>query len=134
MLSLIAHIEEVLRSHATAAIPLEELLRILLEEHDRTLDLERLRMTLLDHPGRVRLVDSITTLACGGAVHRRSWVVSVALPDSRDFGRHPRERMRESLRWVARGLDHRSTLAVSRWEALASAELAVGQRYHDGAA
>lgn len=53
-----------------------------------------------------------------------AWVVAVEGPDTPPDAPRPAVRLRESVRWVALGLDGRSRIEVSRWYAIALAERA----------
>ena len=120
--------EATLQSHPHPALRLRELLEILAEEVDRTLTLTRLRVILEDHPDRFRILESWrggwrgTLGAARNDDQASAWVLAVV-----DLGTPPDVprsalKLRESVRWVGRGLDGRSRMAVSRWYAIALAE------------
>ncbi len=114
------------------ALRMSELLEAVSESLDRTLDARRLRSALACHPDRFLLLDTWkcpwdltdTTLVAREGVGD-SWVVSIAPPTEPPDGSTPVVvSMRESVRWLARGLDPRSTTDIGRWQALAQAERA----------
>ncbi len=55
---------------------------------------------------------------------RDTWVVAVQGPDTPPDAPRAAVRLRESVRWVALGMDARSRIEVSRWYAIALAERA----------
>ncbi len=128
--------EDTLLTHPHAALRLSELRELLAPHVDRGLTDARLREVLELHPERFRLLDawqrrwpelSVDDEGRGGRSPRHgsrrvdAWVIALAdtpspLPDL------PEVRLRESVRWLARGLDDRSVLCVGRWFAIAMSE------------
>jgi hypothetical protein len=118
--------EDVLLGHPHPALRLAELLEVLTEHVDRTLNEERLRRSLEGHPGHFRILeawrrrwptvasetDSTGRQGLALPEHRGAWVIAVDGPPG----------LRESVRWLGRGVDDRSRLAVGRWYAIAVAE------------
>ncbi|MDA0328499.1 MAG: hypothetical protein O2958_05770 [Gemmatimonadetes bacterium] len=125
----IAHCAAVaLRAHAHPALRLSELVDLVAPEIDRGLTSQRLRTILEGHPEHFRILEawqgpwrsSDPTTRHG----QDPWVVSIGETD--DPSQTPRAalRLRESVRWLGRGLDPRSRVEVSRWYAIALAERA----------
>ena len=128
--------EDVLLAHPHPALRLVELLEVLTENVDRTLDEERLRRALESHPGRFRILEAwrrrwpsiaaevAPTSAKGPALPRQpgAWVIALEAPPGPPAQTASGLRLRESVRWLGRGLDGRSQLAVGRWYAIAVAE------------
>jgi hypothetical protein len=112
------------------ALMLSELLGSVSEIVDRTLDVARLRAILEAHPEHFRILEPWrgpwrstpgTLLAKEGP--EEAWVVAVSQPDRPPDGAGPAAiKLRESVRWLARGVDARSSVEVSRWYALAMSE------------
>lgn len=125
--------ERTLRHSEHPALKLSELLESVSELLDRTLDAGRLRAILESHPDRFRILEpwrgpwrsaSGTLSAKEGAVE--AWVVGVTDPEGPPDGAAPTAvKLRESVRWLARGVDIRSPAEVSRWYAIAMSERAV---------
>lgn len=136
-----------LEGHPHPALRLSELLPAVADQADRSLTLDRLRQSLSEHPESFRLLDpwkgpwrfaeSVPSEIAGfrtgtnPAIGSRTdaertgdiWVVllkdaSRALGPSTDS----HLTLRESVRWLARCIDTRSPLSVSRWYAIALAE------------
>lgn len=116
------------------ALRLSELLESVAESLDRTLDAQRLRGILEAHPDRFRILEPwrgpwrslrSTPLARRSGM-TEAWVVAVSEPAVPPGGR-PSEviKLRESVRWLARGIDARSPSDVSRWYAIVMSERAV---------
>ena len=118
--------ERVLLDSAHPALRLSELLACVAEHIDRTLDAARLRFILGSHPERFRILDpwkgswhdpDATSAhdSCGD-----TWVVAISEPGAPPDGAGPVEvGLRESVRWLARGVDARSRTEVGRWHAIA---------------
>jgi len=114
------------------ALKLSELLKSVSEVVDRTLDARRLRAILEAHPERFRILEpwkgpwrSFRTAEAAGAPGE-AWVIAVAHPSGPpDGAAQAAVRLRESVRWLARGVDARSPAEVSRWYAIAMSERAV---------
>ena len=125
--------ESALRQHPHPALRLSELVELVAERVDRTLDEARLRSLLESHPDRFRLLDPWrgpwrATLAggCDDDAPHDDWVVAVV--DPTQPAAHPGAtalKLRESVRWLGRGVDPRSPNEVSRWYAIALAERAI---------
>jgi hypothetical protein len=125
--------EHTLRQSEHPALKLSELLESVSEIVDRTLDAGRLRAILEGHPDRFRILEpwrgpwrgtAGTLMAREGT--GEAWVVAVTYPDGPPNGAGPVAiKLRESVRWLARGVDPRSPAEVSRWYALAMSERAV---------
>ena len=124
--------ERTLREHVHPALRFSELIELVAELMDRTLDVPRLRAILQGHPDRFRILDpwqgpwrSVVGDHVAEARGHGAWVVLVTDPG--DPPAEPRAaavKLRESVRWLARGIDPRSATEVSRWYAIALAERA----------
>ncbi len=128
MQAILHHAEELLRQHPAPAMELDEL-------HSRLRELRptctptcvSLRVILENSPGRFRVVDPW----CGPWVHNRDGhcsdtddVIVIAI-DRGCSERDPSSSgalLRESVRWIARGIDLRSPGGVARLYALILAE------------
>lgn len=124
--------ETALRQHPHPALRLSELLELVAERVDRTLDEARLRSILERYPDRFRLLDPWrgawgSALGQEEAERRRDvWVLVVADPSQPPDGPAPVAlKLRESVRWLGRGIDPRSPHEVSRWHALVLADRAL---------
>jgi hypothetical protein len=135
MNAIAACAETALLQHVHAALRLSELLEMVAERVDRTLDAARLRATLEAHPHKFRILDPwqgpwrTALREERGEPHLAIdvWVVVLSDPDD---PRPPDEagalvKLRESVRWLGRGIDPRSRSDVNRWYAIALAERAV---------
>jgi hypothetical protein len=124
--------EHTLRQSEHPTLKLSELLESVSETIDRTLDAGRLRAILERHPERFAILEPWkgpwrgtpgTLMAKDGASD--PWVVAVTPPDGQPNGTGSSAiKLRESVRWLARGVDPRSPTEVSRWYAIAMAERA----------
>ena len=119
--------ETALRNHVHSALRLAELEELRRERYDPSLTIERLRLVLRDYPSRFLILEAwngrwLSNLT--GEVARDPWVVLVADPDRGRDEPRAANTLRESVRWLARGVDPRSRLDVSRWYAIAVAERA----------
>ncbi len=126
MESILSCVEATLRRHPAPALSLSELLRLVVADGpDRSLDALRLRALLESSPDRFRVLDPWSgpwrflrrrrreRRAPAGASD--AWVVLVTDPGGQDLaGSRPARVLRESLRWMARGLDGRSLQDVGR--------------------
>lgn len=118
-----AHAESVLQVAPHPALRLSELLELLAERAGRSITLDRLRRALEDHPERFRILESWQgPWRVREARSTDAWVVAVEDPDTPPDEPPPVLRLRESVRWVALGMDGRSRMEVSRWYAIALAE------------
>jgi len=128
-----SYAEHTLRRSEHPALKLSELLESVSEVVDRTLDAGRLRAILEAYPDHFRLLEpwrgpwrtpNGTLMAKEAAVE--TWVVAVTDPEGTPDGAGPAAvQLRESVRWLARGVDARSPSEVSRWYAIAMSERAV---------
>jgi hypothetical protein len=125
--------ESALRQHPHPALRLTELVELVAERVDRALDESRLRAILERHPDRFRILDpwrgpwrGAATRDGGEARRHDIWIVAVVDPSHPPDHAGPAAlKLRESVRWLARGIDTRSPREVSRWYAIALAERAV---------
>jgi hypothetical protein len=124
--------ESALREHAHPALRMRELVDLVARRVDRSLDATRLRTVLESYPDRFRILDPWrgpwrSVLAadpeCGLACD--VWVMAVAPLDHPPGGTPMAVKLRETVRWVGRGVDPRSPRQVSRWYAIALAERAL---------
>jgi hypothetical protein len=127
-----AFAEGALREHTHPALRLRELVELVTCRVDRSLDGSRLRAILETYPDRFRILDpwrgpwrsvlgadEDATLACD------VWVIAVVAPDRPPEGPPVAAKLRETVRWIGRGIDPRSQREVSRWYAIALAERAL---------
>jgi len=123
--------EGALRQHVHPALRLSELLEVVADRIDRSLDAGRLRAALETHPDRFRILDPwqgpwrAHPRRHGGPRYPDTDVWVVALSDPGDppaAGGAALIKLRESVRWLARGVDPRSRTDVSRWYAIALSE------------
>lgn len=122
--------ESTLRAHTHPALRLSELVSLVAPRIDRGLDDTRLRTVLEKHPDRFRVLEPWTGPWRAGASTEGSrsgeaWVVAIADPEDPPEGPRTALKLRESVRWLSRGVDPRSTREVSRWYAIVLAERAV---------
>jgi hypothetical protein len=124
--------ESALRHHVHPALRLAELVALVAPRVDRTLDQARLRAVLEAYPDRFRLLDpwhGRWATAARWGDHAGPdidvWVVAIAEPRDPPPGIRAAHKLRESVRWLGRGIDPRSPGEVSRWYAIALAERAV---------
>jgi hypothetical protein len=127
-----AFAESTLRQHAHPALRMRELVALVAERVDRTLDCARLRAVLEGYPDRFRLLDPWRGPWRGArAAHADEpsqldvWVVAVGEPGDPPHGAPAAVKLRESVRWLGRGIDPGSPSDVSRWYAIALSERAV---------
>lgn len=121
--------EVALRAHPHPTLRLSELVDLVAELVDRGLTAPRLRAILEDHPERFRIIEPwrgpwrprVQAVQEGIA---QAWVVAVSDPGDRPGAPRTALRLRESVRWLGRGLDPRSRMDVSRWYAIVLAERA----------
>jgi hypothetical protein len=138
-----------LETHPHPALRLDELLGPVAARIDRSLTLARLRHVLAEHPTTFRLLDPWsgpwrmptpvpsearirTPRAAGppsdtpapiGDPTGDVWVVLLSQPEQAAENRGDAvDILRETVRWLARSVDARSPLSVSRWYAIALAE------------
>ena len=122
------HAESALHSAPHPALRLSELVNVLAGRLDRGLTPQKLRAILEDHPDKFRLLESWRARwregddPGAGAGH--TWVVAVTSPGDPPDTPKTALRLRESVRWLGRGLDGRSRMAASRWYAIAITERA----------
>jgi hypothetical protein len=122
--------EQILSQSDHPALRLSELLEAVAERFDRTLDADRLRARLEAHPDRFRILEPwkgrlVLDVGANPASEGLSeaWVVVVTAPNRPPDGDSPAAvRLRESVRWLARGVDVRSGSEVARWSSTALSE------------
>src|SRR5688500_15557730 len=123
--------ETALREHAHPALRLRELVELVAQRVDRSLDGTRLRAILESYPDRFRILDPWrgpwrSVLGdSDAALYSDVWVVAVSAPDHPPGGPPVAVKLRETVRWIGRGVDPRSQRQVSRWYAIALAERAL---------
>ncbi len=118
--------ENTLRHHAHPALRLRELVELIAARVDRSLDCARLRAILEGYPDRFRILDPWRGPWRMEAEPRTDvWVVAISEPEGCPHGAPSALKLRESVRWLGRGIDPRSRTDVSRWYAIALAERAV---------
>jgi hypothetical protein len=129
MNAIAAAAEQVLRAHPHPALRLVELVELLAERVDRSLDASKLRSALEGHPDRFRILDpwrgpwrAAGYEADGQPPDRDVWVVSVEDPGPPPIDPGPALKLRESVRWLARSVDPRSAGDVIRWHVIAISE------------
>lgn len=120
--------EHFMAGHPHPALRIGELLAPVAERVDRSLTTGRLRAALAEHPETFRLLDPWqgpwrVPAESAPATEADVWVVLLpgAGGQERPAG-GPVTTLRESVRWLARGIDPRSSMSVSRWYAIALAE------------
>lgn len=117
-----------LRAHAHPALRLSELVELVSGEIDRGLTGQRLLTILEGYPDHFRILAGWQgPWRSSDPATRRGedpWVVSI--DETGEAPQTPRAalRLRESVRWLGRGLDPRPRVEVSRWYAIALAERA----------
>jgi hypothetical protein len=111
---------QTLLHHPHPALRLSELLQLVAERVDRGLDPGRLRTLLEEHPETFRLLDP--------------WVLMSTDPSPDGAPTAAGARLRESVRWIARGIDLTSPYDISRWYAIALAEREVREAVRKKAA
>jgi hypothetical protein len=122
--------DQALRSHTHPALKLSELVDIVARRVDRGLDARRLRAILEEYPERFRLLEPWSGPWRPDEAPRvpqqpeEAWVVAVGDPDEPPDTPRSALKLRESVRWLARGIDERSAVDVSRWYAIVLAERA----------
>lgn len=120
--------EATLHSHPHAALKLPELLELLTERVDRGLTISRLRTLLEGQPERFRILESWRGRWRPHVVgewdnrDQHAWVVSLTASDALPDASRESLRLRESVRWLARSIDGRSRMDVSRWYAIVLSE------------
>lgn len=127
------HAEAVLHASPHPALRIGELLDLLTDRMGRHLTRATLRSTLDERPDRFRVIETWAgrwslddASADGRGPHHEpdGWVVAVRAPDAPPDSPATALRLRESVRWIALGLDGHSRLDASRWYAIALAERA----------
>lgn len=139
------HTASFMEAHPHPALRLGELLGPIADRVDRSLTLDRLREALCEHPEAFRLLDPWkgpwrTVVPAPSEVPGRRagsdtrqgqrpdpaegvWVVLLVVPSGAPGSATGAQlTLRESVRWLARCIDARSPLSVSRWYAIALAE------------
>ncbi|KPJ83006.1 MAG: hypothetical protein AMS19_05890 [Gemmatimonas sp. SG8_23] len=112
--------EDALLAHPHPAVRLGELTRMLAEPIDRRLTAARVRAVLEAHPERFRIIDPLHLRWPGiadetGAGADDAWVLSIVERRGPGCGSSTTTRLRDSIRWMGRGVDGRSGLEVARW-------------------
>ncbi len=127
-----AFAETALREHAHPALRLYELVDLVAQRVDRSIDRTRLRAILESYPDHFRILDpwrgpwrSVLSLDAHAGRACDVWVVAVTPPDRPPGGPPVAVKLRETVRWLGRGIDPRSPREVSRWYAIALAERAL---------
>ncbi|MGE0160094.1 MAG: hypothetical protein AB7T31_11845 [Gemmatimonadales bacterium] len=127
-----AFAESALRENVHPALRLGELVELVARRVDRSLDGVRLRAILESYPDRFRILDpwrgpwrSVLTRGTEETLAEDVWVVAITAPDRPPGGPAVAVKLRETVRWIGRGVDPRSRREVSRWYAIALAERAV---------
>ena len=128
MNTIAQHAESALRSTPHPALLLSELVDVLAGRLDHGLTPQKLRAILEGHPEKFRLLESWRIRwregdDPGGAAGH-TWVVIVTAPGEPPDTPKTALKLRESVRWLGRGLDGRSRMAASRWYAIVLAERA----------
>jgi len=124
--------EAVLKQHPHPALRISELIDLIADQVDRSLDATRLRTALKQHPDRFRVLDpwrgpwrSVLEAPQWSELADDGWVVLVTDPIPHPAGAdRTLTTMRESVRWLARNVDPRSASEVSEWYAIVLAERA----------
>lgn len=125
--------EAALHAAPHPALRLTELLELVADRVGRSLTPATLRAILEDRPDRFRILEAWhgpwrvrepSGREGRSAGEPDAWVVAVGSPDTPPDAPRPALRLRESVRWVALGLDGRSRMDASRWYAIALAERA----------
>lgn len=116
-----------MEAHPHPALRLSELLAPVADAVDRSLSVERLEEALSEYPDTFRILDPWkgpwSTADLGAPVAGGAWVVLLDEPSpSSPPMRGAVGTLRESVRWLARTIDARSALSVSRWYAIALSE------------
>jgi hypothetical protein len=93
---------------------------MLAEPIDRRLTAARVRAVLEAHPERFRIIDPLHLRWPGiadetGAGDDDAWVLSIVERRGPGCGSSTTTRLRDSIRWMGRGVDGRSGLEVARW-------------------
>jgi len=128
MEAIISHAEEVLRHHPAPAMALTELQRRLRERRPAYApSCASLRVLMEERPDRFRVVDPwrrpwLHTPGEHSEEARDVLVMAITRASSNDGRLAPDERLRESVRWISRGVDMRSPTSVARLYALLLAE------------
>jgi hypothetical protein len=130
MNSIAARAESALREHVHPALRLSELLELVADRMDRTLDAPRLRAILETYPDRFRILDpwqgpwrGVPRSTSSASPSIDVWVVALSDPGEPPSGpAGTLLKLRESVRWLGRGIDPRSRSDVSRWYAITLAE------------
>jgi len=131
---------QTLLHHPHPALRLSELLQLVAERVDRGLDTGRLRTLLEEHPETFRLLDPWSgpwrdhdgPRTAGYSVD--PWVLMSTDPSPDGAPTAAGARLRESVRWIARGIDLTSPYDISRWYAIALAEREVREAVRKKAA
>ncbi|MDH5759361.1 MAG: hypothetical protein OEZ65_07205 [Gemmatimonadota bacterium] len=134
--------ESILRDHPAPAMPFGDLL-VQVREHPScsSVDGAKLLGVLKSAPDRVKILDPARgpwrPREGGSAPSPDAWVALLGTPrsgPSATSGTPALRILRESVRWLARGVDERSTSEVARWHRMVLEEAAVRERWTGRAA
>jgi len=142
----IDHAAQVLARSPAPALPVDELLRVLLADAPGSIVREEVLIHALQaQPDRFRLVRAIhsgqslqgvlgesATLTAGARLSRGPWVIGLGPEQTADRGRLL-ARLRASLVYLGRRLDEGSASAMVRWLALLAECRRVGDRIRQAA-
>ena len=127
---IVQRAEQELRRSPHPALRIAELLDLVRGPLDRSLDASRLRGLLERHPELFRVLDPwrgpwrpLVAREGAASADGEAWAVILTHPDSPPPDTDPTvQTLRESVRWMSRGIDPRSPGDVARWHAIALAE------------
>jgi hypothetical protein len=127
MNSIATYVVRFMEAHPHPALRLNELMPSVADAVDRSITVERLRETLAEYPHTFRILDPWQgpwrVADAAAATTGDAWVVLLNHPSpSTATPRGAVRTLRESVRWLAREVDERSALSVSRWYAMALSE------------
>jgi hypothetical protein len=139
--------ESALRAHPRPAVPISELVELVAPRIDRSLGVDRLRAILEEYPDRFRVLEPFPArrLRRHGAtlepdevsrivVESEAWAAWIGEPGEPPDAPKVALRLRESVRWLTRGIDTRSTVEVRRWYVIVLSERAASAPSVDRAA
>ena len=139
--------EAALRAHPRPAIPLSELVERVAPRIDRSLGSDRLRAILEEHPQRFRVLEPFPAPAprrpdpghppdrlATAVVEGEPWVAWIGEPGEAPEMTKVALTLRESVRWLTRGVDPRSRVEVRRWYVIVLSERSASASSVDRAA